>query len=63
MNMDIKPNERQLLREQMELLAGRSKHCANDELPALTWAMTEIYKTLYWQPPSARQGEKRTTGK
>ncbi len=46
--------ERGLLRQQMELLAVRSENCNDEELSALTMAMVEIYKTLYWQPVSAR---------
>lgn len=55
--MDLKPKERDLLRQQMELLASRSKACSDEELRAITLAMVEVYKTLYWQPQSARQGK------
>ncbi|GIQ67399.1 hypothetical protein [Xylanibacillus composti] len=44
--MDNKKNPEELLREQMELLAERSKKCIDEELPAITLAMVEIYKVL-----------------
>lgn len=48
--MENKKNERELLRKQMELLAEKSKHCNDGDLPALTLAMVEVYKSLYWKP-------------
>lgn len=52
--MGNKTDERKLLRQQMELLAKRSKICENSELPAITFAMVEVYKALYWKPLSVK---------
>lgn len=49
-----KLNEREILRQQMDLLVLRSKSCKDKELPALTLAMVEIYKSLYWKPLSTK---------
>jgi hypothetical protein len=38
--------DKELLREQLELLAERSKECPDEELPKLSSAMVDIYKVL-----------------
>lgn len=41
-----KNNLEEMLRQQMELLAERSKECLAEELPSITTAMVEIYKVI-----------------
>lgn len=38
--------EREILRQQLELLAERSEHCADEELPSISKAMIEISKYI-----------------
>lgn len=44
--MDNKKSNEEILREQLELLAERSKDAHDEELPHLSKAMVEIYKEL-----------------
>lgn len=41
-----KKTSEELLREQLELLAERSKDCIDDVLPSISSAMVEIYVLL-----------------
>lgn len=44
--MENKKEFEELLREQMKLLAERSKDALPEELPSLSRAMVEIYQSL-----------------
>lgn len=42
----MKKTNEELLREQLELLAERSKGCIDEMLPSITSAMVEIHREL-----------------
>lgn len=42
----IEVSEKEILRQQLQLLAEESKECTFETLPSLTIAMCEIYKLL-----------------
>ncbi len=46
-NQTKKISMEEILRQQLELLAERSNTCTDEELPAITMAMVEIYKAFY----------------
>lgn len=47
MEKDIKEMTiKEILRQQLELLAERSQDCMDEELPAITNAMVAIYREL-----------------
>lgn len=45
----------ELLRQQMELLAERSKTCGNEDLTKITSAMLEVYRELKLVPSFSSQ--------
>lgn len=48
-----KKSRKEFLRQQMELLAEESKGSLPEELPKLTSAMCQIYRTLLYPPGGA----------